>query len=62
MRCIMNISKKLIIDCINNCTDLDTTIEKEIDTIIDNIDDKKKEIEEKYNIEIYITYQWDYKN
>lgn len=58
----MNISKKLIIDCINNCTDLDTTIEKEIDTIIDNIDDKKKEIEEKYNIEIYITYQWDYKN
>jgi len=58
----MNINKKLIIDCINNCTDLDTTIEKEIDTIIDNIDDKKKEIEEKYNIEIYITYQWDYKN
>lgn len=58
----MNISKKLIIDCINNCTDLDTTIEKEIDTIIDNIDNKKKEIEEKYNIEIYIKYQWDFKN
>ena len=58
----MNINKKLIIDCINNCEDLDTTIKKEIDTIIDNIDNKKKEIEEKYNIEIYIKYQWDFKN
>jgi len=40
----MNINKKLIIDCINNCTDLDTTIEKEIDTIIDNVDNKKKKL------------------
>lgn len=58
----MNINKKLIIDCINNCTDLDTTIENEIDAIIDNINDKKKEIEKKYNIEIYIKYQWDFKD
>ena len=54
----MYINKQLIIDSINNCTSIEETIQNEIDTIIDNAYDDIKDIEQKYNIKIYINYEW----
>lgn len=57
----MRINKQLIIDSINNTTTLDNTIEKQIDNILDNIQEEIEYLKQKYNINVYINYTWDYK-
>lgn len=54
------IPKQAIIDSINNCNELDNIIEDEIDEFLDYALDDLNLIEEKYNIKIYIKYEWDY--
>lgn len=54
------IPKQAIIDSINNCNELDDIIEDEIDEFLDYALDDLNLIEEKYNIKIYIKYEWDY--
>lgn len=54
------IPKQAIIDSINNCNELDSIIEDEIDEFLDYVLDDLNLIEEKYNIKIYIKYEWDY--
>lgn len=54
------IPKQAIIDSINNCNELDSIIEDEIDEFLDYALDDLNLIEEKYNIKIYIKYEWDY--
>lgn len=54
------IPKQAIIDSINNCNRLDDIIEDEIDDFLDYALDDLNLIEEKYNIKIYIKYEWDY--
>lgn len=54
------IPKQAIIDSINNCNELDNIIEDEIDDFLDYALDDLNLIEEKYNIKIYIKYEWNY--
>lgn len=54
------IPKQAIINSINNCNELDSIIEDEIDEFLDYALDDLNLIEEKYNIKIYIKYEWDY--
>ena len=54
------IPKQAIIDSINNCNRLDDIIQDEIDYFLDYALDDLNLIEEKYNIKIYIKYEWDY--
>lgn len=54
------IPKQAIIDCINNCNRLDDIIEDEINEVLDYILSDLEPIENKYNIKIYINYEWDY--